>query len=278
MTTKTFLVIGGTGKTGRRVVSQLRARGESVRAASRHGEQRFDWSDESTWDAALDGVHGVYVTPLDGSTAAPRFFERAATAGVERVVLLSARGVDVPGYYGDGDVESMLANETALRASGPQWTILRPGWFAQNFSEGIFRAGILAGELRQAAGEGAASFVDTGDIAAVGVAAVTEDGHAGEVYELSGPRAVTFEEATAEIGAATGKPVKYVALPPAEFVEELAGQGWSEADAGMWTAGLSPIARGLEAKISDGVRRALGRDATDFSVFVKNAEAENAWG
>lgn len=277
MTKKPFLVVGGTGKTGRRVVSQLQTRGESVRIASRSSEQRFDWLDESTWDAALDGVSGVYVTPLDGFKGVPRFFEHATASGVGRLVLLSARGVDVPGYYGDGDIESQLINETALRTAGPEWTILRPGWFAQNFSEGLFRDGILRGEVRQAAGTGAASLVDTEDIAAVAVAALVDDGHAGEIYELSGPRAVTFEEAVAEIGSAIGRPVRYVPVPPAEFIPELVGQGWSASDAKSWTAALGPIERGLEAKISAGVRRALGRDAIDFSTFVKNAVASGAW-
>lgn len=277
MEKKTFLVVGGTGKTGRRVVAQLQARGVPVRIASRSSEQRFDWFDESTWDAALEGVSGVYVTPLDGCKAVLRFFERAASRGVERLVLLSARGIDVPGYYGDGDIESQLANEAALRSAGPEWTILRPGWFAQNFSEGLFRDEILRGEVRQAAGTGAASFVDTEDIAAVAVAALVEDGHGGEIYELSGPRAVTFAEAVAEIGSALGRRVRYVAVPAADFIPELVAQGWSAFEAQLWTAALGSIERGLEAKISDGVQRALGRDATDFSVFVKNAAASGAW-
>ena len=172
MTAKPVLVVGATGKTGRRVVAQLTALGIPVRAASRSGQQRFDWLDRSTWKAALDGVSGVYVVPPDGTTTVPAFLELAEASDVERLVLLSARGVDVPGYFGDVDVEGMLLNERAVRSAGPDWTILRPGWFAQNFSEGVFRDGILGGELRLAAGDGATSFVDTVDIAAVAVAAL----------------------------------------------------------------------------------------------------------
>ncbi|MGH3900607.1 MAG: hypothetical protein ACRDTA_20630 [Pseudonocardiaceae bacterium] len=68
-----------------------------------------------------------------------------------------------------------------------------------------------------------------------------------------------------------------MAVPAAEFIPELVSQGWSASDAQLWTAALNPIEEGLEAKISDGVRRALGRDAIDFSTFVKNAAASGAW-
>ncbi|SQE00299.1 conserved hypothetical protein [Parafrankia sp. Ea1.12] len=168
-----------------------------------------------------------------------------------------------------------LRNEDAVRSTGMRWTILRPGWFAQNFSEGFFHASIQRGELRLAAGDGAAAFVDTRDIADVAVAALTEDNHAGRTYELSGPRALTFSEALAEIERVSGHATRYVAIPPARFVEELSGQGWSRADARLWTAALTPIATGREAVVADGVRRALGREPTDFTDFTRSATA--AW-
>lgn len=272
-----ILVVGGTGKTGRRVVSRLEAQGVPVRVGSRSGTPRFDWLDESTWEAVLDGVTGAYVVPMDGSPAVPALLKRAAASGVRRLVLLSARGIDVPGYYGEGDIEGQLVNERALRDSGAAWTILRPGWFSQNFSEGLFRDPILAGELRLPAGEGAASFVDVDDIAAVAVAALTQDGHAGEIYELSGPRAVTFEQAAELIGAATGRSVRYVAVEPEAYVAELVAGGLSPDEAQGWTAALGPIRRGPEAKISDGVRRALDRDGIDFAEYVYAAAKAGDW-
>ncbi|WP_238012264.1 NAD(P)H-binding protein [Dactylosporangium sp. AC04546] len=270
-----LLVVGATGKTGRQVVARLRARGLAVRAASRTGEQRFDWADERTWAAALDGVAGAYVAAPDDAAAVPAFLARAADRGVERLVLLSARGIDVPGYFGDAEAEGHLRNEAALRATGARWTILRPGWFAQNFSEGLFLDPVRRGELRLAAGEGAAAFVDTGDIADVAVAALTGDGHAGEVYDLSGPRALTIAEALAEIERASGHAARYVAVPSEQYVDDLAGQGWSHADAHLWAAALTPIATGREAAVADGVRRALGREATDFADYARAAAA--AW-
>jgi uncharacterized protein YbjT (DUF2867 family) len=271
MTKHPILVTGGTGKSGSRVVSQLRAQGASVRVASRSGEPQFDWLDRATWDSALDGVKAVYLVPIDGELLTRPFIERAVHLGVERVVLLSGRGVDVPGYSGEANIAGAthVDGESAVRDSGITWTILRPAWFAQNFSEGIFLDAILAGELRLPAGDGAASFIDAEDIAAVAVAALAEDGHGGQTYELSGPRALTIAEAIAEISQATGRDIRYVPLSPEEFVAELTGQGWPSAEAENYAEAVSPIRRGMDSYISDGVQRALGRQPRDFSDYVK---------
>ncbi len=282
MTTPTqhpILVLGGTGKTGSRVVDALRARGAAVRVASRSAEQHFDWSDDSTWAPALAGASAVYLVPLDGVPTGPAFVRQAAAAGVERIVLLSARGTDTPGYFAADDPANLarLELEAAVRDSGAQWTILRPGWFAQNFSEGFFRDEIRSGELYLPAGSAAVSFVDTEDIAAVAVAALLDPGHAGRTYELSGPRAVTFDEALAEIAAATGHRARYIPVEPAAYTAALVDQGLSELDAGIWTSALNGILRGLEAKVSDGIPRALGRPGRDFTEFVRTAASTGAW-
>ncbi|MFI9552613.1 NmrA family NAD(P)-binding protein [Nonomuraea endophytica] len=262
-----ILVVGGTGTTGRRVVSLLRGRGVAVRVGSRSGEPRFDWSDRATWDAALAGVRAVYVVPLDGELLTRPFVERAVELGVRRIVLLSGRGVDVPGY---GDVTSGVGathaeGEKAVLASGAEWTIVRPGWFAQNFSEGFFHEAVATGELRLPAGDGAVSFVDAADIAAVVAAALTGDGHAGQVYELSGPRALTMAEAAAAYSSATGRPLSYVDVDPEAFVAELVKEGWPVADAEGYAAAVAPARLGMDAYLSDGVQRALGRPPTDFA-------------
>jgi uncharacterized protein YbjT (DUF2867 family) len=270
MTQHPILVLGSTGTTGSRVVSRLRERGVPVRAASRSLGHPFDWHAPTTWDPALAGVGAVYLVPFDGELLTRPFVARAARLGVERLVLLSGRGVDVPGY-GDPDGgagATHIDGERAVRESGLDWTILRPAWFAQNFGEGPFRDAIRAGELRLPAGEGAVSFVDADDIAAVAVAALTEDGHAGQTYELSGPRALTLAEAVAEISAAAGRPVRYVPVEAGEFVAGLVAQGWAAADAEAFSDALSPIRRGMDSHLSDGVRRALGRAARDFSAYA----------
>ncbi|MEV0387426.1 NAD(P)H-binding protein [Nonomuraea sp. NPDC050643] len=280
MTDHPILVVGGTGKTGGRVAARLRDRGDTVRVGSRSGERRFDWNDRSTWEHALEGTRAVYVVPFDGAVLTRPFVERAEAAGVERLVLLSGRGVDVPGYA-DPDAPAgatHIDGESAVRASALSWTILRPGWFAQNFSEGFFRDAVLSGELRLPAGDGAASFVDADDIADVAVAALTGDGHAGRTYELSGPRALTIAEAAAEISAATGRPLRYVPLSPDAFVTELTTQGWPESEAKEYADVMAPIRLGLDAHLSDGVRQALGRAPRDFTAFARTAATSGAWG
>ncbi|MFE3455270.1 SDR family oxidoreductase [Nonomuraea sp. NPDC059194] len=274
-----ILVTGATGKSGSRVVSQLRAKGIPVRVASRSSQQRFDWTDRSTWDPVLDGVKAVYIVPLDGTTLTRPFVERAVLHGVERIVLASARGVDVPDYAPDssGLAATFGDGEDAVRHSGVEWTITRPGWFAQNFSEGFFSDAIRAGELRLPAGDGAASFVDAEDIAAVVVAALTEDGSAGQTYELSGPRAVTLAEAVATISEATGREIRYVPLSVEDYVAELVAQGVPATDAQVLADMVSPLREGKDDYLSDGVQRALGRPPRDFTAFVKATAAAGGW-
>ncbi|MFC9246606.1 NAD(P)H-binding protein [Streptomyces sp. NPDC057136] len=277
---ESVVVIGGTGKTGRRVVARLRAQGVETRVASRSGETPFDWADRSTWRPALAGASAAYIVPLDTSPSpTPALVEEAVASGVRRLVLLSARGVDVPGYFGasyDGNGPHTEA-EAAVRAAGVAWTILRPGWFAQNFSEGVFLDDVNAGELALPTADGAAAFVDAEDIAAVAVAALTGDGHAGEVYELSGPRALTVDEVLAEIAKVTGSRATYVPTGEDEFRSGLVAQGVPEDEAALWTAALEPVRTGREATVADGVRRALGRAPRDFSDFVQDAAAGGAW-
>lgn len=275
----TILITGATGKVGRRVAARLHDLDVPFRVAGRASTPPFDWTDDSTWAPVLDGVRSAFVVPLDGAQLTRPFLAAAAGHGVRRIVLLSGRGVDVPDYLPPEVMEGNVHvdGEAALRSTAVDWTILRPGWFTQNFSEGFFRDAVLAGDLRLPAGDGATSFVDADDIAAVAVAALTEDGHAGQTYELSGPRALTMAEVAAEISAA-GRAVRYTNVPHGDFVRELVDQGWSKADAEGYAISVSPVRRGIEAYLSDGVERALGRPARDFRDVVRDAAEAGAWG
>ncbi|URN09350.1 NAD(P)H-binding protein [Actinomadura madurae] len=279
MTEHSILVTGATGKSGRRVVNQLRAKGLPVRAAARNGEHPFDWTDRGTWDAALEGVRAAYIVQLDGTEFVRPFVERAARHGVRRIVLASGRGIDRSDYVKDdsGVLEGMLDSEAAVRDSGLEWTISRPGWFAQNFSEGFFADAVRAGELRLPAGDGAAAFVDAEDIAAVVVAALTEDRHAGQIYELSGPGAVTLTEAVATISDAAGREVRYVPLAVQDYVAELVRQGWPRADAEGFADVIEPLREGKDEYVSDGVQHALGRPPRTFAEFAKSTAAADGW-
>ncbi len=264
----TILVLGATGKTGRRVTSALDALGVAHRAASRRTDVRFDWSDQSTWAAALDGATAVYLVPLamnldDAEVAA--FVPQAVEAGVRRIVLLSARGIPED----DG-------RERAVRESGVDWTILRPTWFSQNFSEDYFLPEILSGEVvLPAGGDGAHPFIDAQDIADVAVAALTQEGHAGVTYEVSGPEALTFGEALARVGDVSGRSIRITDVSPAEYTRRLVQGGIEESYAEVLTMSLIAIRDGQDAALSDGVPSVLGHDGRLFGDYVK--EAAGAW-
>ncbi|ALG11943.1 NAD(P)H-binding protein [Kibdelosporangium phytohabitans] len=279
MSEQPILVTGATGKSGSRVVRQLRAKGLPVRAAARTGEHVFDWNDSGTWDAALAGAQSVYIVQLDGTRLVRPFVERAVRHGVRRLVLASGRGIDNPDYAKDptGMAAAMADSEAAVRQSGLEWTISRPGWFAQNFNEGFFADAIRAGELRLPGGDGAASFVDAQDIAAVVVAALTEDRHSGQIYELSGPRAVTLAEAVATIAEASGRAIRYVPLPVDEYVAELVQQGLPPVEAEAFAEIIIALRDGKDEHVSDGVPRALGRPARTFAEFAESTAAEGGW-
>jgi uncharacterized protein YbjT (DUF2867 family) len=275
MTTNTdspILVLGGTGKTGRRVAARLGALGRPVRIGSRHGQPPFDWDDATTWAPAVEGTKAVYVTyqpDLSFPGAAERisaFCHIGGAGGAERLVLLSGRG----------EPEAVPA-EDAVRAAGVPWTVLRASWFAQNFSEHFLLGPVLDGVIALPAGDVAEPFVDADDVAAVAVAALTEPDHDGRTYELTGPRLLTFADAAAEIAAATGRPVRYVAVTPAEYASEAVAQGVPAEEAEPMAELFARVLDGHNAYLDTGVRRALGREPRDFSAYVREAAASGVW-
>jgi uncharacterized protein YbjT (DUF2867 family) len=262
----TILVIGGTGKTGRRVARRLSTLGLPVRVGSRSGEPPFDWADQSTWAPALRGVTAAYlvyypdVSALEAAPAIRAFSRLAVASGVRRLVLLSGRGE-----------EEAHAAEHEVRTSGAEWTILRASWFAQNFSEDYLLEPVLSGALALPAEDIAEPFVDAEDVAEVAVAALTEDGHAGQTYELTGPRLLTFTEAAAEITKASGREVRYLAVPPEQYADVLAKAGVPDEYIGLLIGIFTRVLDGRNAHLTDGVRRALGREPRDFSDYARAA-------
>jgi uncharacterized protein YbjT (DUF2867 family) len=269
---KPTLVLGATGKTGRRVLERLTARGVPTRAGSRAGQPPFDWEDPATWPAVVEGARAAYVSyypdlALPGAVEAVGSFARLAVAGgVGRLVLLAGRGEE----------EAELA-EDAVRASGAELTVLRATWFAQNFSEDYMVEGVLAGELALPAQQTPEPFVDADDIADVAVAALTQDGHVGEVYELTGPRLLTFAEAVSEIGSAVGREIAYVPVSVAEFADGAAAAGVPAEFVELLSYLFSEVLDGRNAHVADGVQRALGRPPRDFSQYARDAAASGVW-
>ncbi|MFC9651730.1 NAD(P)H-binding protein [Streptomyces sp. NPDC056937] len=276
-TLDTTLVLGATGKTGRRVAARLRLHGTTqVRAASRSSRTRFDWSEPDGWDAVLRGVTAVYVVPPSVPGPVHEFVARAEAAGVRRLVLLSGHGVDTWGESAFG--LDMRSAEDAVRGSALEWTVLRPSNFNQNFDEDVFHAPLVAGELALPAGEVPEPFIDVEDVADAVAAVLAEPGrHAGRIYELTGPRALTFAEAVELISRASGRPLTYKRVSPAEYSAALAEEGWDEDSAHGLAEMFVLMERGVGAATTDGVATVLGREPRAFEEYVVRAAAAGAW-
>jgi uncharacterized protein YbjT (DUF2867 family) len=260
----TFLILGGTGKVGRRLVPALVEAGHQPRAASRHAAVRFDWADESTWADALAGADGVFIvgpgSATDWSPQLTRLLGLAATAGVQRAVLLSARGVEfLPG----GAVDRA---ERALRDGPLPWTILRPAHFSQNFTEAMFapQDGLISAPV----GDGREPFIDVADLAEVAAAALA-GGYEGQTLELSGPAAIDFTEAAAIVAEVSGAPARFADESDEAHVASLRAAGTPEGYIEWRMAMLGGIRRGDDAYLSDGVQQVLGRPAVSFADWAR---------
>lgn len=266
------LVLGGTGKTGRRIAQRLIARGVNTCVASRSGHPRFDWYEPDGWDAVLDGVGAVYLNyapdlAIPGATDSIRaFVGRAIAAGVDRLVLLSGRGE-----------EEAQACERIVQETDVQWTVVRASWFMQNFSDGEFLPMVRNGAITLPAADVPEPFVDVDDIADVAVAALTEARHAREIYEVTGPRLLTFDRAAREISEAAGREVVFQAVPREAFAAAVAEAGTPPDAVWLLDYLFATVLDGRNAHVADGVRRALGREPRDFSDFARRIAASGAW-
>jgi len=271
-TRSTTLVLSGTGKTGRRVAQRLVTRGVPVRIGSRSGQPPFDWEDQATWEPALQDVASVYVaySPDAGFPGAAEtigmFAKLAVESGAKRLVLLSGRGED-----------GAQRSEAVVRDSGADATIVRASFFAQNFSEDFLADAVRDGVLAFPAGDVVEPFIDAEDIADVAVAALTEDGHTGRLYEVTGPRLLSFADAVAEIATATGREIAYLQVTAQEYEAGMISDGQPAEYAALLTGLFTEVLDGRNAHLNDGVRQALGREPRDFAEYARAAAATGVW-
>ncbi|MGW4462708.1 NmrA family transcriptional regulator [Micromonospora sp. NPDC004704] len=266
------LVTCGTGKTGRRVVQRLTDRGLPVRVGSRAGDPPFDWSNRKTWAAALADVDAVYLAYLP-DIGAPQaadditaFGDLATGLGVRRVVLLSGRN------------EPMAQRcEKVVQSCPWEWTVVRSSVFNQDFSEAFWLGPVRSGLVAVPAGDVAEPFVDAEDVADVAAAALTEQGHAGQVYEVSGPHSLTFAEAVTEVAAASGRSVRYEPVTTEEFAASMVQAGVPVEEAGFVADLFTALFDGRNAATTDGVQRALGRAPRDFRDYVRDTAHTGIW-
>ncbi len=270
---KTTLVLGGTGKTGRRVAERLARQGLPVRIGSRSGAPRFDWGNQDTWPSALENVESAYVTfypdlAFPGAPEAVRAFVKLALESrVRRLVLLSGRGE-----------EGARLGEQAVQDSGAECTVIRASWFFQNFSEGHLLDDIRSGEVAFPAGQVPEPFIDAEDIADIAAAALTGNRHTGQLYEVTGPRLLTFADAIAEIAKATGRRIEYVPVSPEQYASALLEHGIPADFVTPLVELFTTVLDGRNATVADGVWRALGRPPRDFADFARRTAASGVWG
>ncbi len=267
------LVIGGTGKTGRKVAQKLTALGQEVRIGSRSAERPFDWNDPSGWDRVLEGIDKMYITFVP-DLAVPGAFEaikelskRAQNAGVKKMILLS----------GKGEKEAERC-EQVIAESGINYTIVRASWFNQNFSESFFLEPILAGHLAMPKPKVKVPYVDTGDIADVVVASMMDEKHNGKTYEVTGPRLLTFKDIADEIARASGRKIDYSPISMEAYNSMMKEAGLPDDYIWLINYLFNEVLDNEEnSVVSNDVELVLGRKAKDFSDYAKETASTGIW-
>ena len=268
-----ILVIGGTGKTGQKVVKRLSEAGHNVRIGSRSATPAFDWENPETWSQSMEGMDKVYIT-FQPDLAVPGALEaieeltkKAKQSNVKKLVLLS----------GKGEREAELCEQVVIH-SGLDYTIVRASWFNQNFSESFFLEPILEGFVALPQAEAKVPYVDTDDIADVAVAALLGEEHNGKIYQVTGPRQLTFKEVIQEISDASGRDIAFTPIALPAYTQVMKQQG-VPADF-VWLIEYlfsEVLGNPNNAEITHDIEKVLGRKPKDFSQYVKETVATGIW-
>ena len=268
-----ILVLGGKGKTGRRVAEQLSKLGHHVRIGSRSETPAFDWDQPETWPIAMEGMDKIYIT-FQPDLAVPGAFEAikglleaAKQQNIKKVVLLS----------GKGETEAERCEQLVIESGIPQ-TIVRASWFSQNFSESFFLDPIKSGFVALPHADVEVPYIDAEDIAAVVVEALLNSEHDGEIYELTGPRLLTFREVIHEIAEATKREIAFEAISLEAYIQALK-QHDVPADY-VWLIDYlfsHVLTNPNNQLITHDVEKVLGRKPIDFSDFVKSTVVTGVW-
>ena len=267
-----ILVLGGKGKTGRRVASRLVEKGQTVRIGSRSEDPSFDWEDPSTWEGALQGMESVYITfqpdlAVPGAKEAiDGFTSQAVKSGVRKVVLLSGKG--------EQEAEEC---ERIVMNSGLDWTVVRASWFNQNFSESFFLDPILAGHVALPKNEALVPYVDANDIADVVVASLLDEKHNGEIYELTGPRTLTFSDVVREISVATGREIQFTPISMEQYNAMM--KEFNLPDDYLWLINylFEEVLVESNSIVTNDIEKVLGRKPIDFTTYANEVAKSRVW-
>jgi len=267
------LVIGGTGKTDRKVVQKLQKLGQNVRVGSRSINPSFDWNNPATWAAAMEGIEKMYVTfqpdlAVPGALdAIEKLTRKAIQSGVKKMVLLS----------GKGEREAELCEQVVIH-SGIDYTIVRASWFNQNFSESFFLDPILAGHVALPQANAKVPYIDTEDIADVAVEVLLNDKHNGQIYELTGPRTWTFPEIIDMIAKATSRNIDFIPISLNAYTKMLV-EAQVPSDY-VWLINYlfaEVLAKEGNNVVTNDIEKVLGRKARDFSEYVLETASTGVW-
>ena len=275
--TSTVLVTGGTGKFGSHLVHRLAESGFSVRIASRRKPHvvsggkvahiHFDWTDETTYGPVLAGIQQLFLVPprsiADPSAQMTAFLAHALQARVQRVVLLSASMV-TPDSPGLGAVHK------AIQEQIPEWAVLRPTRFMQNFVENHPHAISIKNEgfIVTATGDGRVGFVDARDIAEVGLRALVDEQPHNTDHIITGPQALSYTEAANILSAVTGRPIRHISASPDEAQAYLIAFGVPANFAAILTKMDESIRNGMEDWVTPTVEHVTGRPPRSLAEFA----------
>ena len=268
-----YLILGGTGKTGRKVVESLRLLNQNVKIGSRSSSPSFDWNKEETWSVALEQVDRLYITyqPDLAVPGALRSIEKlvdlAKEKGVQKVVLLS----------GKGEREAELCEQLVIQ-SGLDYTIVRASWFNQNFSESFLMEPILQGVVTLPQADVQIPFVDTDDIAAVVVEALLHPEHAQQIYQLTGGTTLSFREAIAEIAGATGREIVFNSISMEDYVAGLNNMGVPQEY--IWLIAYlftEVLGNPIVSDITNDIEKVLKRKPKTFQEYVQETAKAGIW-
>jgi len=273
MKTENFLILGGTGKTGRKIVNRLRTMGQHVRVGSRSASPAFNWHKPQDWAKALEGIDKVYITyqpdlAVPGALEAiEELVKQAKSAGIKKMVLLS----------GKGEREAQLCEQLVIH-SGLDYTIVRASWFNQNFSENFLLQPILEGFVALPQADVKIPFVDTSDIAAVAVEALLHDKHNGEIYQLTGPRQLTFRSAIAEIALRTKREVSFTSISIQAYSDAMRSYGIAEDFVWLIEYLFTEVLGNPDnEEITHDIEKVLGRKPIDFIDYVNTTAKSGIW-
>ena len=269
---KQILVLGGTGKTGSRVARKLMDLGKQFRIGSRSASPPFDWEKQQTWNVVLQDIDTVYITfqpdlavpgALDSIAA---FTNEAINCGVKKLVLLS----------GKGEKEAEACEQVIIN-SGLNWIIVRASWFNQNFSESFFLGPILGGHVALPKAEVLVPYVDADDIADVVVEALLNDKHNGQLYKLTGPRKLTFENVVNEIAKATALEINFQSITMDEYIQML--KEYQTPDDYIWLISylFTEVLIEKNSAVTHDIEKILGRKAKNFSEYAKETASTGVW-